>query len=68
LACHAGGRGFEPRLSRHEINDLPEIPETFSKLCLRLWIFRSRLLSTLGKNTHFRRPCVVAIRTLGAEN
>jgi hypothetical protein len=22
MACHAGGRGFEPRRSRHDFNDL----------------------------------------------
>jgi hypothetical protein len=34
LACHARGRGFEPRRSRHRINDLAHI--LITRLLVRL--------------------------------
>ena len=33
-ACHAGGRGFEPRLSRHHFKDLAPLFRSASRPCL----------------------------------
>ena len=66
-ACHAGGRGFEPRLSRHHFNGLAGVPPfrrivraafaiLFASFCSRSFAPLARASSNLRALTTCSRP------------
>jgi hypothetical protein len=60
LTCHAGGRGFEPRRSRHEFKHLAfrvRFPWTSLAGILRLFVSRP-FFSTRGFGGNRPRPCL----------